>query len=185
MPLTKIETVIFDVAGTLLPCDANSTSSALLNQAPALLNQLASEQKRVGLLLQTAVQLPATLDGYPCLQAGEGQRPAPAPDLPALCALALESDALRHCLLISGTAAGVEAGLSAGMWTVGTALSGSLEQAALAEWPNLPAAERDQLRMQATMALLNAGAHYVIDAIDELTHCLTDIALRLQKGERP
>ena len=51
-------------------------------------------------------------------------------------------------------------------------------------WQQLPSMEQDQLRMQATMALLNAGAHYVIDAVDELMPCLVDISQRLQKGER-
>ncbi len=184
MPHPQIEAVIFDVAGTLLPCDAHSASCPLLPEAPALLAQLAADQQRIGLFLQTRIPLPPALQNYPCLSAGETQRGAPSPDLPALTAIALESHVLRQCVLISGSAAGVTAGLNAGMWTVGTALSGSLAQSELQDWPEIPATERDQLRMQATMALLNAGAHYVIDAVDELAHCLKDITQRLQKGER-
>ncbi|SDR99364.1 haloacid dehalogenase superfamily, subfamily IA, variant 3 with third motif having DD or ED [Halopseudomonas sabulinigri] len=185
MPHPQIEAVIFDVAGTLLPCDAHrTTSTSLLPEAAELLSHLSANQQRIGLLTQQPLQLPSALDHYPCLSTEQTRRGAPAPDLPVLAAIALESHALRQCVLVSGSAAGITAGLNAGMWTVGTALSGSLEHATMADWQAMPAAERDQLRMQATITLLNAGAHYVIDAVDELAHCLTDIAQRLHKGER-
>ncbi|MEH6491208.1 hypothetical protein [Halopseudomonas sp.] len=185
MPHPQIEAVIFDVAGTLLPCDAHSAAdSSLLPEASPLLTHLSSEHQRIGLLTQQSMRLPVALAPYPCITADNTRRGAPAPDLPVLTAMRLESQTLRQCVLVSGSAAGVTAGLNAGMWTVGTALSGSLAQGALCDWAELPAAERDQLRMQATMTLLNAGAHYVIDAVDELAHCLRDITQRLHKGER-
>lgn len=183
MPHARIEAVIFDVAGTLLPCDT-STADTPLPAATLVFQQLKAEQQRIGLLSQTATQLPPALHSYPHRAANDAHRPAPAPDLPTLVALALESQRLSNCVLVSGSCAGVEAGLSAGMWTVGTALTGSLDQQAMSQWQQLPSAEQDQLRMQATMALLNAGAHYVIDAVDELLPCLADIKQRLQKGER-
>jgi len=183
MPHARIEAVIFDVVGTLLPCDACNAGS-LLSVAAPLLQQLTTEQQHVGLLSQTPIQLPSALNTFAHRAANDAQRPAPAPDLPALVAIALESHRLSDCVLVSGTATGVQAGLNAGMWTVGTALSGSLDRQAMTGWQQLPSVEQDQLRMEATMALLNAGAHYVIDAVDELMPCLVDISQRLQKGER-
>lgn len=39
--------------------------------------------------------------------------------------------------------------------------------------------------MQATLGLMNAGAHYVIDTIADLNECLFDIQARLERNERP
>ena len=171
---TQIEAVIFDVVGTLLPCDTQTTAPPMLAQAAPVLKMLTLAQQDVGLFSQTPLKLPSELTEYAYRHANDTQRATPDPDLPTLVALAMQSHRLNQCILISGNSAGIEAGLRAGMWTVGTALSGSLNKNT----------EQDQLRMQATMALLNAGAHYVIDAVDELLPCLTDINQRLKKGER-
>lgn len=181
---TQIEAVIFDVVGTLLPCDTQTTEPPMLAQAAPVLKMLTLAQQDVGLFSQTPVKLPSELTEYAYRHANDTQRATPEPDLPTLVALAMQSHRINQCILISGNSAGIEAGLRAGMWTVGTALSGSLNKNVLAQWPQLPPTEQDQLRMQATMALLNAGAHYVIDAVDELLPCLTDINQRLKKGER-
>ncbi|MEH6566967.1 MAG: hypothetical protein V7756_16725 [Halopseudomonas sp.] len=182
MPHPQIEAVIFDLAGTLLPCDAQG-ETPLLPEASELLQQLSATQQQIGLFAQWPLPLPDALTTYPCVLPSDTRRGAPAPDLPTLAALNLGSSSLRNCVVVSGSSSGVTAGLNAGMWTIGTALSGSLDQAALADWAALPPTQQDQLRMRATMTLLDAGAHYVVDAVDQLAHCLQDIAQRLQKGE--
>ena len=97
----------------------------------------------------------------------------------------MQADCLRHCVLICGSADAVRAGLNAGLWTVGTALSGALTEQQMQQWEEQDSDTHDRLRLQATMTLMNAGAHYVIDSVNELDSCLDDIEVRLSKAELP
>ncbi len=128
-----------------------------------------------------ASALPAWLPGIDTRAA----RPWPAPDACWQSLSALKVNNLEGCVLISGEPRLLQAGLNAGLWTVGLAACGPLCGHAPADWQAMPATERDHLRAQATLALYRLGVHSVIDQLADLGPSLEDLAHRRQKGEKP
>ena len=112
-------------------------------------------------------------------------RPWPAPDSLWHSLMQLQVERLEGCVLISGEPKLLQAGLNAGLWTVGLATCGPLCGLALGDWQSLDGAQRDQLRSQATLALYRLGVHSVIDQLTDLPACLTDLSQRRSKGEKP
>lgn len=127
-----------------------------------------------------ARQLPPA-DGPP----PSASRPWPAPDACLNALIGLDVDRLEGCLLVSGDPRLLQAGLHAGLWTIGLAASGPLCGLTPAEWLAMDRLERDRRRAQATMQLYRCGAHSVIDHLAELGPCLVDLASRRAKGEKP
>ncbi|MFB4371930.1 MULTISPECIES: HAD family phosphatase [unclassified Pseudomonas] len=113
------------------------------------------------------------------------QRTWPAPDACWQALAALQIDRLEGCVLVSGEPRLVQAGLNAGLWTVGLAACGSLAGHALADWQLLDGAQRDRLRAEATLSLYRIGAHSVIDQLTDLPACLEHLQIRRSKGEKP
>lgn len=155
----------------------------------ALLGRLASQNIPAAWLEElpehvTTVLAQSLPESLPPAQACTG-RPWPTPDScwNALAGLGVER--LEGCVLVSGEPRLLQAGLNAGLWTVGLAASGRLCGHALGDWHALPANERDARRARATLELYRLGAHSVIDHLGELPDCLDDLASRRQKGEKP
>jgi phosphonoacetaldehyde hydrolase len=92
---------------------------------------------------------------------------------------------VEACVKIDDTRPGVEEGLNAGMWTIGLAVSGNEIGLPLAEWQQVPAADRERMRHAAYVRMYQSGAHYVVDDITGVGPCLDDIEARLARGERP
>lgn len=112
-------------------------------------------------------------------------RPWPAPDSIWHSLMQLQIERVEGCVLISGEPKLLQAGLNAGLWTVGLATCGPLCGLALGDWQSLDGAQRDQLRSQATLALYHLGVHSVIDQLTDLPACLADLSQRRSKGEKP
>jgi 2-aminoethylphosphonate--pyruvate transaminase/phosphonoacetaldehyde hydrolase len=108
----------------------------------------------------------------------------PAPYMCYSNALALQVFPMDAMVKVGDTVADVLEGRAAGMWTVATLLGGSelgLGESAVAE---LGDAELARRMAAARARLLDAGAHYVLDAIGELPGAVADIEQRLRGGER-
>lgn len=114
-----------------------------------------------------------------------GARPWPAPDSIWQALAELQVDGLDGCVLIASEPRLLQAGLNAGLWSVGLASCGAPCGLALGDWQALAAGEREKLRAQATLDLYRLGAHSVIDHPAELPACLQDLAIRRHKGEKP
>lgn len=71
-------------------------------------------------------------------------------------------------LKVDDTAPGIAEGVAAGCVTVGVALSGNAVGKTPDELADLPEAEVDALRREATRILKDAGADYVIDTVADL-----------------
>jgi beta-phosphoglucomutase-like phosphatase (HAD superfamily) len=111
--------------------------------------------------------------------------PWPAPNACWQALMGLNVDRLDGCVLVSGEPRLLQAGLNAGLWTIGLASCGSLCGLAPSEWQALAQKQREQLRGKATVQLFGLGVHSVIDHLGELDTCLADISLRRFKGEKP
>jgi phosphonoacetaldehyde hydrolase len=137
----------------------------------------------------TAINLrDAARQGYqPDSTVSASEMPAGRP-YPFMClrnAINLQVDCVQACVKVDDTIPGVEEGLSAGMWTVGLAVSGNEVGLSLADWEALDEAESKARRERAYRRMLQSGAHYVVDTIADLMPCIDDIEARLRRGERP
>jgi phosphonoacetaldehyde hydrolase len=86
---------------------------------------------------------------------------------------------------IGDTPADVQEGLNAGAWSIGVAGTGNSIGLSLEEFHALSEAERESRLVQARAELQNAGAHYVVDTLDDLPSVLDDIDARLRSGYEP
>ena len=92
---------------------------------------------------------------------------------------------LSRVVKVDDAEVGVTEGRNAGCFTVGLAASGNAMGLNWAQWQALEQAEREQRMAQASQPLAEAGAHYVIASVAELSAVLDDIEQRLARGERP
>lgn len=104
-------------------------------------------------------------------------RPAPYMIYKNMCDLAIPS---RFSVIKYGdTIADIKEGLSAGVWTVGVVL-GSNELGLTEEEVNaLPAEELKARMMEVRNRMYAAGAHYVVDSIEELPALIDSINARM------
>lgn len=86
---------------------------------------------------------------------------------------------------VDDTVVGIEAGLNAGMWTVGVATSGNLVGLGPVELIQLAESERNELVCSANRQLLACGAHFVVNTVADLASCLDEIEALLRRGDRP
>jgi phosphonoacetaldehyde hydrolase len=76
---------------------------------------------------------------------------------------------------VDDTPVGIEAGLNAGMWTIGVAKSGNLVGLGLEEIARLPAAEHQSRILAAHKTLRLAGAHVTVDTVADLPRAIEEI----------
>jgi phosphonoacetaldehyde hydrolase len=86
---------------------------------------------------------------------------------------------------VGDTEVDVAEGINAGVWTVALAQTGNEIGLSEAEWNALPSDEQTERIIAARAKLSDAGAHYVIDTLNELLPVVDDIEARLEQGERP
>ncbi|MEZ4867963.1 MAG: phosphonoacetaldehyde hydrolase [Caldilineaceae bacterium] len=88
-------------------------------------------------------------------------------------------------LKIGDTVVDVEAGLNAGVWSIGVAQSGNEVGLTEAELQALDDTTRVSLTQRARQKLQAAGAHFVIDSVAELPQVVEMIQQRLSNGRQP
>ncbi|MBB5018598.1 phosphonoacetaldehyde hydrolase [Chitinivorax tropicus] len=109
-----------------------------------------------------------------------GGRPGPWMALANVLALGIGD--VRHCVKVDDTVPGIEEGLRAGMWTVGLAASGNAVGLTAEAWFALTPAQQAERRAPAVAQLKQAGAHFVIDTLNDLPEVLDWIDQQLRKG---
>jgi phosphonoacetaldehyde hydrolase len=89
------------------------------------------------------------------------------------------------CVKVDDAEVGIGEGRSAGCWTVGVAASGNAVGLSWPDYERLGDEARRARVAVAERALLDAGAHYVIETVADLPGVLDQIEARLAAGERP
>lgn len=112
-----------------------------------------------------------------------GARPGPWMALANVIELGISH--VAACIKVDDTIPGIIEGLSAGMWTVGLAVSGNEVGLTEPEWNALSSSEQAKLRDIASAKLAAAGAHFVIDSIANLPAVIQEIEAALARGEQP
>jgi phosphonoacetaldehyde hydrolase len=92
---------------------------------------------------------------------------------------------LEAVVKIGDTINDVEEGLNGGTWAVGIAQTGNMIGLTEEQWYVLPQDERRVRLEDAFRKLREAGAHYVINTLDDIDPVLDLIEARLQEGGRP
>ena len=87
--------------------------------------------------------------------------------------------------VVDDTIVGIEAGLNAGMWTVGVVRSGNLVGLSAEEFARLDIATQAAQCSGARAQLEASGAHFVVDTVADLPPILDEIDQRLRSGDRP
>ncbi len=112
-------------------------------------------------------------------------RPWPAPDACWQALMALGCEHLHGGVVVSAEPTLLQSALNAGLWTVGLAACTPPCARSARQWQGLSESAQVKARGEATLALYALGVHSVIDHLEALPLCLTDIAQRLAKGEKP
>jgi phosphonoacetaldehyde hydrolase len=92
---------------------------------------------------------------------------------------------MESIVKVDDTTVGIEAGLNAGMWTVGIARSGNIVGLSEEELNRLTLNEQWARIEAAKQELQQCGAHMVIDTIADLPSALHELSQRLHSGDRP
>lgn len=109
----------------------------------------------------------------------------PAPWMAVKCLIEFNVFPAAAAVKIGDTVPDIGEGLNGGMWTVAVAKTGNEVGLSL---PELEAADPAELERRLTIArakLRDAGAHYVVDGIEEVASVIDRINERLAAGEKP
>jgi len=107
--------------------------------------------------------------------AGDLAAGRPTPLMIYKCFVDLEVFPAVSCVKVDDTVPGIAEGLAAGCWTIGVAVSGNEFGLSEEEIASLPRSEFELRRAEATTALKQAGAHFVIDTVADLPSVLDRI----------
>ena len=109
----------------------------------------------------------------------------PYPWMCYLNAIQLEVYPLEAVVKIGDTISDIEAGLNAGMWTIGLTQSGNELGLSEQEVSRLTPQEIQSKAAPIAARYRDAGAHYVAAGIWEVLPLIEDINVRLARGEKP
>lgn len=137
----------------------------------------------VDILKEVATKAGYVPDAY--VAADEVPQARPFPYMVWASCIKLDVNPIQAVVKVDDTADGVREGILAGCWSVGLARTGNY--VALNEEEILKLTVEDyERRLEKSYAILaNAGAHYVIDTINDLPPVIEDINRRLANGETP
>ncbi|MCH2181072.1 MAG: phosphonoacetaldehyde hydrolase [Mariniblastus sp.] len=109
----------------------------------------------------------------------------PAPWLIFECAKRLGVYPARRIVKVDDTIVGIEAGCNAGTWTVGVTRSGNLVGLSEAEFDALPESDQQQRLADASGAMFDAGADFVIESVKEIPELVDKINAQMATGALP
>lgn len=109
----------------------------------------------------------------------------PAPFLNWKAAEALRAWPAHTNVAVGDTLVDVQAGRTAGFWSVGVARTGNLVGLSAADWAELPGDQQEARLAVARTALREAGAHVVIDTLAELDGAVDTLNAWLAEGRTP
>ncbi|KGK00351.1 phosphonoacetaldehyde hydrolase [Thalassotalea sp. ND16A] len=112
-----------------------------------------------------------------------GSRPGPWMALQNVQQLGITN--VANCIKFDDSAPGITEGLTAGMWTVGIAITGNSVGLTEQEWLNLSSAQQKIAKEKAYDTLYQAGAHYVVDSLADALPAVQSIQAARARNQRP
>lgn len=176
--LTEVLTQYSPLIADLLPClDALRAKGILIGSTTGYPREI------VDILAPYAAGLGYVPDAVVCADDVAEGRPAPWMLYRAMAETGVYPPAA--VVKVGDTPVDIEAGRNGATWAVGIAATGNEVGLTEDELAELPADERERLLAAAREHLRDAGAHYVIDRLNELPRTIDDIERRLAAGEKP
>nr|WP_321440558.1 phosphonoacetaldehyde hydrolase [uncultured Hyphomonas sp.] len=117
--------------------------------------------------------------------AGETSLGRPAPLMIWKVLETLESWPVHSCLKVDDAPVGIEAGVNAGVWTVGVAGSGNGVGMSQDEFSRLTPQEKAAAMAPAAKEFERAGADFVVESVADISGTIERIDRLLLEGERP
>jgi phosphonoacetaldehyde hydrolase len=109
----------------------------------------------------------------------------PAPWMAIQNALNLRTYPLESIMKIGDTVHDIAEGLNAGMWSIGVVTSSNDMGMTLEDIKNSDPVFLEDKKHKIRTRFYEAGAHYVIDSLDEILRVVDEINYKLQTGEKP
>lgn len=109
----------------------------------------------------------------------------PCPFMVWACAMRLGVFPPAGLIKVDDTVDGIAEGIAAGCWTVGVAKTSNYIGLSEPELDALPAKVLERKLAQSYDILANAGAHYVVDTVNELPRIVEELNMRLRYGQQP
>lgn len=109
----------------------------------------------------------------------------PAPWMAVASAMKMGIYPLEACVKVGDTVADIEEGLNAGMWTVGITWAGNEVGLSEQECESLGPDELTRRVTRATERLGAAGAHFVVESVQDLLPVIEAIDSRMAAGAKP
>jgi len=117
--------------------------------------------------------------------ADEVPQARPYPFMVWMNCIRLDVNPIQAVVKVDDTADGVSEGITAGCWSVGLARTGNYVGLNHQEIEALSTEDYERRLQRSYDILSRAGAHYVIDTINDLPSVIEDINRRLASGEHP
>jgi len=165
------------IPGTLEACEALRASGVKIGTSSGYNNEM------MAVLMKEAEKRGYVPDSMVCATMVPAGRPAPWMCLQN--AMNLGAYPMEAVVKIGDTRQDIYAGLNAGAWTIGLAMTGNLMGLTKAEEEALDPVTLEAKRAKAYEALASVGAHYVVDGIGDVPTVVAEISARLACGERP
>lgn len=156
---------------------------ALRARGMALANTTGYFEEAMGVCLENAARQGYSPDLAICATQVRAGRPAPWMIYRVMEGLDVYPP--QAVVKIGDTVVDIQAGLNAGAWSLGVAKGGSLTGLTQAEFQALDSQSQQAKLESARRTLLDSGAHYVLDSMDDLSPVLDEIEERLARGEKP
>jgi phosphonoacetaldehyde hydrolase len=158
------------------------TAAQLRRQGVKIGASTGYNQEMLNVVLEKAAEGGFLPDASICASDVPAGRPAPWMNLRLMEMLKVCPPAAVVC--IGDTIADIEAGLNAGLWTVGVTRTGNMVGLLEEQWNLLAADEQEQLLEVAGQKLRAAGAHYAVDSFAMLPKVIAKIEAQLRQDER-
>ncbi len=100
-------------------------------------------------------------------------------------AMDLQVYPMEACVKIGDTLPDIYEGLNAGMWSIGVVMTGNEIGMTEEEIKSANPEDLNRKRERAYQKMAQAGAHYVVDSIENVPALIDEINQRLARGERP
>ena len=123
------------------------------------------------------------LDTAVCAEDVSGGRPAPWMIFRAM--EATQTSPPCSVVKIGDTLPDIEAGVRAGVWSIGVTETGNMAGCDKASWDALSDSDRKSRCEQAEKDMKHLGAHYVLRSVADLPDLLDEIDERVRVGEKP
>lgn len=122
-------------------------------------------------------------DSY--VAADEVPQARPYPYMVWLNLIRMDVNPIQAVVKVDDTTDGVREGITAGCWAVGLARTGNYVGHTEAEISALSEEDYERKLKRSYSALVDSGAHYVIDTVNDMPYVIRDINRRLAAGEHP